>query len=117
MDKILKAEINELITNRLATFYCALTNAGEHSVAAGTFESTPAQLSPATPATEPPSHGRGLPQKTVPYPISRAMEFCFQNCRIAQRSEGSTGPGYSSRQKCRFPEDRSIDSVHCVDKR
>lgn len=35
-------------------------------------ESTPAQSYPAWPPAEPPSHGRGWPQETVPYPIGHA---------------------------------------------
>lgn len=92
-------------------------NATERSTVDSNSESTPAQLSPGLTPAEPPSHGRGWPQATVPYPISRAMEFCFENCRIAQCSTESTGPGDSPRQKCRFPEDCSIDSVHRVHER
>lgn len=123
MDKILEAEINELITNRLAAFYCALTgtektraNAVEHSKPVDTSESTLAQLSPGSMPAELPSHGRGWHQKPLPYPIARAMEFCLKNCRIAQYNKESTDLVDLSRQKCKFPEDCSIDSVHRVDK-
>lgn len=83
-------------------------NATERSTVDSNSESTPAQLSPGLTPAEPPSHGRGWPQATVPYPISRAMEFCFENCRIARRSKESIGSGDLHQQKCRFPQHCSI---------
>lgn len=53
-------------------------------------------------------HEHEWPQETVPYPIARAMEFCFENCRIAQCSKESTGSADLNQQKCRFPQHCSI---------
>lgn len=48
-------------------------------------------LNPAHPPAEPPLHGHGWPQETVPTPISRAMVFCLENCLLAQYSKESNG--------------------------
>ena len=71
-------------------------------------ESTDAQLHPARSPAKPPSHGRGWPQETVPYPISRAMEFCLENCQLAQCNKEPTEIADSNQQKCRFPQHCSI---------
>jgi len=69
-------------------------------------ESVSVQLHPDLPPGKPSLHEHEWPQKTVPYPIARAMEFCLENCRIAQYSKEPIGPEDSIRQKCRFP-------LHC----
>ena len=84
-----------------------LINEAERLIEADTPESTPARLNPDLPPMEPPLHGHGWPPETVPYPISRAMEFCFENCRIAQCSKESIDPADLTQQKCRFP-------LHCA---
>ena len=55
-------------------------------------ESIPAQSYPYPLPQEPSSHVHEWPQETAPYPIARAMEFCFENCRIAQYSKEPTKP-------------------------
>ncbi len=71
------------------------------------IESTPAQSYPDLPPGEPSSHVHEWPQETVPYPIARAMEFCSENCRIAQCSKESTNSSDLIQQRCRFP-------LHCA---
>ena len=63
----------------------------------------PPQYYPGQTPAELPEHEYGLPQVPVPYPIAHAMEFCFENCRIAQRSKEPIGSADSGQQKCRFP--------------
>lgn len=79
-----------------------------------TSESIDAQLSPAETVAIPPLHGHGWPQETVPYPISRAMEFCLENCQIARHKEEPIDSENSHQRKCRFPQHCSI--VFRVDK-
>ena len=67
-----------------------LLNEVERLTEADTLGSTPVQLHPAWPPAEPPLHGHGWTQETMPYPIARAIEFCFENCRIAQCSKEPT---------------------------
>ena len=52
--------------------------------------------------------GREWPQETVPYPIARAMEFCFENCQLSQRNREPTDSVGLDRQICRFPQHCSI---------
>ena len=83
-----------------------LINEAERLIEADTPESTPARLNPDLPPMEPPLHGHGWPPETVPYPISRAMEFCLENCQLAQCSKEPTGSEDLFPQRCRFP-------LHC----
>ena len=69
-------------------------------------ELTPAQCCPDLLPGEPCAHEHEWPQETVPYPIAHAMEFCFENCRIAQRSKEPIGVADLGQQRCRFP-------LHC----
>ena len=63
---------------------------------------------PGWPPAEPPAHGRGWPQGTVPTPIAHAMEFCSENCQLAQCNMPSIDSAESPLQKCRFPQHCSI---------
>ena len=81
-------------------------NDSEHLIVVDIPELDSAQSCPGLPAKEPSLREHGLPQETVPYPIARAMEFCFENCYIAQRNMESIDSADSIRQRCRFP-------LHC----
>jgi len=71
-------------------------------------ESDSVQSYSCLPPGEPSLHEHEWPHETVPYPIARAMEFCFENCRIAQCSKEPTDYSGLTQQKCRFPQGCSI---------
>lgn len=58
------------------------------------------------PPTEQPSHECESHLVEPPLPIFRAMEFCFENCRIAQHKRDAINLDDSDQQICKFP-------IHC----
>jgi hypothetical protein len=89
-----------------------MTSATECSNVAETSESTLPQSCPGWPPAEPPSREHGWPPVAPPPPIARAMEFCRQNCRIAQRTEQSIDSPSSDQRRCKFPQHCAIQSPH-----